>query len=108
MSKPYSLSPLELGPYAYISFSLTSERLDDYYSDLEVELKRLDVKGKILLDLLSSNGVNTQRFVSIYFNGSKFNLESLENITNVGEAIETRSYSFYKNHIVQFALYCKQ
>lgn len=99
MNKSYSLSPLNKGPYVYISFSLTSERLDDYYSELENELKQLAVKGKVLLDLLSSNGVKSQRFVSIYFDGNHFSYSSFENIEYVGDDIESISHSFYKEHL---------
>jgi hypothetical protein len=99
MNKSYSLSPLNMGPYAYISFSLTSERLDDYYSELENELKQLAVKGKVLLDLLSSNGVKAQRFVSLYFDGNHFSYSSFENIESVSDDIESISHSFYKEHL---------
>jgi hypothetical protein len=99
MNKSYSLTPLSNGKYKYLSYSLTSERLDDYCSELEAELRRLAVKGRVLLDLLISNGQKNQRFASVYFDGNQFNFESFEHVSKVDRTIKSLSRAFYKSHI---------
>lgn len=99
MNKPFFLAPLFTQEYSYISFSLTSERLDDYYQQLEIELENLQAQGNILLDLIVSNGIKYNRFVSLYFDGRKLNLDSYKNITDVTSTIENISNKFYSSHL---------
>ena len=98
MEKHFSLKRLRACEYKYISFSLTSERLDNYYRELEVELAQLKVKGKVLFDLISSNGLKSQRYASIYFNGAHLDLDTFKNVLKVDSEIEQLCLKFYKSH----------
>jgi hypothetical protein len=99
MNKIFDIQPLNDGVYKFISFSLTSDRLDDYRRDLESELSKFKTDGWVLLDLISSNGMKTKRFASLYFDGITFDVQTYKNPRDINSKIEDKCLSFYKKHI---------
>lgn len=55
---------------------------------IEKELEKLHFIGTVLFDLLSFNGVNENRFVSIFFEKNRFDRSSFQVESNINKKIE--------------------
>ncbi|ADQ45555.1 hypothetical protein Calkro_0662 [Caldicellulosiruptor kronotskyensis 2002] len=62
--------------YKVMVIVLDSVFLTEILDEIERELEYLKVKGNVLIDTLLFNGNNDERFISIYFDGQKFDLGS--------------------------------
>lgn len=82
-------------PYVILSTSYVSP-LDDIM-DIEHELQPY-YKGKILFDLLLTNGVSSNRFIEAEFDGRKFNYSSFKPLNQVDTEIKKGSSEFYRKH----------
>ena len=94
--KPYTIKKVNAENYLVISNDYT--RIDDLLPELSDELKKKNIKGEILLDLLLSNGNNNSRFFKIYFNGNKFDLTTLKKTTTPDESILLKINSYLKQN----------
>lgn len=98
MLKRFELAHIDHTAYQCVSLSLCSEGIDYFYEDLESELKRINSKGRILFDLLLSNGYKSDRFVSLYFDGEKFDLSTYEVEKNIEKKIENYCSNYFIEH----------
>jgi len=78
-------------------FSTSFERLDHHLSDLEQRFKEKKYKGKVIIDLLLSNGNSNNRYVEINFNGLEFEIKQAKTIQPNSE-LERISITFYKKN----------
>lgn len=67
------------------------------FGNIEKELKG-KYKGRIIFDLLLCNGNTSDRFISVYFNGSNFNINKI-GIIKPSNVILKRSLRFYNKHL---------
>ncbi len=93
----YKLKPLSDGAFAYVSFSLSAVGLDHYFTQLQSTLTSTvkDYRGRVLFDQLLSHGVKEGRFVSMYFDGNKFDTGSFKIETKLPTSVRQSCSQFY-------------
>ncbi|MDQ0341108.1 hypothetical protein J2S00_003952 [Caldalkalibacillus uzonensis] len=69
------------------------EELESIESDLQNNFT-----GKVIFDLLLSNGNSSNRFMEAIFDGNKFDYSSFKIITDVDVTIKKISASYYRNN----------
>jgi hypothetical protein len=71
-----------------------------YLSDIEKTLVEAEFSGKVVFDLLLSNGYSSNRFVEAYADGRKIHMPSMKVISesNLDKATLDIIHSFYKAH----------
>lgn len=71
-----------------------------YLPIIEEDLSRINFTGKIIFDLLLSNGYNTNRFVEADVNEAKVDRKSMKviDISSLDKTLIDRTYKFYKTH----------
>ncbi|MED4990887.1 type II toxin-antitoxin system RnlB family antitoxin [Parageobacillus toebii] len=83
--------------YPFIIFSISYISPLEEIDLIEKELK-CRYKGKILFDLLLSNGISTNRYLEAEFNGENFILSSFKPLIQVDYTIKERAAIFYREH----------
>lgn len=69
-------------------------------NQIENDLRALNItKGKIIFDLLTCIGDNSERFSTIFFDGSKFNLNSYEVIKVSKKSVIRKSMTPFLNKL---------
>ena len=99
MSNQFELASTNLSTYPFISLSVDYSRLDEYLNAIAEKLRESQYKGKIIFDLLISNGLSSDRFYEAYFDGYKFDLKSFVKKTDVPPSIIDISNNFYNNNL---------
>ena len=66
--------------------------------ELAIELAQKHYRGAVLFDLLCVNGNNSNRFISIQFNGSQFDRSTAKPIENPNNNIVSLQKEFYKEN----------
>jgi len=61
----------------YIVFSISASNPTDYMLKIEQELLKKRYLGNVFFDLLLANGNNFNRYLKAYFNGNKFQKNSI-------------------------------
>lgn len=94
--------PFHIGEYfdskaSQIVFSTNYLRLDNYLYEIGKCLSDKNYIGNVIIDLLLSNGNSTNRFIELYFDGSKFDLSKVKTIKPTKE-LELRSIEFYSSN----------
>jgi hypothetical protein len=71
-----------------------------YLSIIEEDLSKINFTGKIIFDLLLSNGYSSNRFVEVDVSEAKVNRCSMKVIdsSNLDEFILEKTHDFYKSH----------
>ncbi len=98
MDKHYKLLKLNDYKYTYVSMSTDFCRPDDYMSELEEELQTHEYKGKVVFDLLLSNGLKEDRYFSAEFDGRRFVVSTFRTMTCICSEILGMSSAFYKDN----------
>lgn len=98
MNNQFELQKTNNESYPFISLSLCYYRVDQYLEDIEDKLVASKYNGKVIFDLVMSNGLN-DRFYEAYFNGRKFDGKSFSAVKNIDDTIESISKNFYLNNI---------
>ncbi|WP_171051004.1 type II toxin-antitoxin system RnlB family antitoxin [Bacillus sp. BHET2] len=75
------------------SFISPIEELEDIEGELNAQFQ-----GKVLFDLLLSNGVSSNRFLEAEFNGNTFDYTSFKPL-NVDVKLKIKVLEFYKKHV---------
>ena len=96
MNKLYNIKKISNTDFQYIIFSVDYHRVEDYISELSNELSRKSCKGMVIFDLLLSNGLNSDRYLKVLFDGNHFLFQTMETIDRVDKEIEKISTKFYK------------
>jgi hypothetical protein len=71
-----------------------------YLPAIEEDLSKINFSGKIIFDLLLSNGYSSNRFIEAEVCEARVNRRSMRVIdsSNLDEFIIGRTYDFYKSH----------
>jgi hypothetical protein len=99
MANQFKLESTNLSNYPFISLSVDYSRIDEYLNEIAGKLSEIQYKGKVLFDLLISNGLSNDRFYEAYFDGCKFDLTSFVKKTDIPPSILDISYEFYINNL---------
>ncbi len=95
MSKSYRLKKISDREFEYIIFSVDYSRIEDYLSELSQELSGKMRSGAVVFDLLLSNGLSSDRYVSAYFDGRIFHRNTIKPVDSVDDKIKKLSSNFY-------------
>jgi hypothetical protein len=95
MINQFKLEETSISNYRFISLSVDYSRIDEYLDDVANKLRNFHYKGKILFDLVMSNGLSGDRFYEAYFDGGKFDLSSFNKKTDIPSSILDISNNFY-------------
>ncbi|MBD5465504.1 MAG: hypothetical protein HDR22_06755 [Lachnospiraceae bacterium] len=71
----------------------------DQVYEIERELEQKKYKGKVIFDFLLCNGLSSNRYMEIYFNGSTFDLKTYKNMACVDDVIKKAIFSYYFQHL---------
>lgn len=93
--KTFDVKRMPSTSYPYIVFSTSYVNPLDDLDNVERAL-RTEYKGKVLFDLLLSNGNASNRFVEAMFDGEKFDDNSFHKVENVGDDVLQFSASYYR------------
>ena len=83
--------------YKYVVLATSYENPMDELENIEDELEAKEYSGKVLFDLLLCNGMNSNRFVEIEFNGKCFDLSSFITIKNPNNSIKEGIHQYLKD-----------
>ena len=83
--------------YKYVILATSYENPIDELENIEDELEAKEYSGKVLFDLLLCNGMNSNRFVEIKFNGECFDLSSSITIKNPNNSIKEDIHQYFKD-----------
>ena len=112
MSKYYQIERLDTSSenYIYMVFSKSYASPMDEIEELELELKGIGAKGKIIFDLLLSNGDSPDRYFEAEFDGMRLIEDSLKRVDLIPNIIRVASVSFYKksNHLLENSVLSRQ
>ncbi|NLD35869.1 MAG: type II toxin-antitoxin system RnlB family antitoxin [Desulfatiglans sp.] len=95
MKNYYKIKKTNFKQYPYIVFSTCYINPMDQKEDIEKELKKNKVQGKILFDLLLSHGNTPDRFFEAIFDGYEILEDSIKNIVIVPDKIKDIAADFY-------------
>jgi hypothetical protein len=93
--------------YKYVIFSTSYISPLEQLNEIEPILKSFH--GKVLFDLLLSNGNTTNRFIEGAYNGEKFDIGSFQVCKDIDYGIKEFTGEFYKqnNHYIQHGILSK-
>ncbi len=83
--------------YKYLVFATSYENPIDYLDDIENELKSKMYSGKILFDLLLCNGMSSNRYVEMEFDGENFDLFTSKVLETPSKVIKEYIYGYLKD-----------
>lgn len=100
MNDKFKLLTFNNSVYQYISFSVDYSRPDEYLSDLAMELAQRKFSGYIIFDLLLCNGLNSQRYIKSFFDGSNFQYDSFSTMSDKELDVSLKQFTsnFYLTH----------
>ena len=109
MNKLFKLTHFKDSAYQCVSISLSNDGLDHMYESLETELKDQKARGRILLDLLLSNGLRSERFISLFFDGQCLDLNSYKVENCIDSKIEDYCSKYYRSqpHLLENSVLTK-
>ncbi|WP_208402057.1 type II toxin-antitoxin system RnlB family antitoxin [Halalkalibacterium halodurans] len=84
--------------YPYIVFSTSYINPLEDIEKIEEEMES-EFRGKVLFDLLLSNGLTSNRFLEAEFDGGKFQYTSIKPVGNLDNLIKKESITFYRENI---------
>lgn len=83
--------------YKYVVVATSYENPIEEIETIEYELNNKQYCGKILFDLLLCNGMNSNRYIEMEFNGVYFDMTSSTIIKKISESIEKVIYQYFKD-----------
>lgn len=83
--------------YKYLVFATSYENPIDYLDDIENELETEMYSGKILFDLLLCNGMSSNRYIEMEFDGEFFDLFTSKELKDPSKAIKEYIYGYLKD-----------
>jgi len=78
--KYYKIKKINLTSYKCIIFSVGYISPTEELINISKDLKKKNIKGKIIFDLLLSKGNLKNRYIELFFDGKKFDYNSLNKI----------------------------
>ncbi|MGG0569098.1 type II toxin-antitoxin system RnlB family antitoxin [Priestia megaterium] len=99
--KNYEIQELNvIEGYSHVIYSTSHVNPVKELKEIAEDLKsHFEVKGKVLFDLLLSNGVSSNRFLEAEFDGLAFNRSSFKSLNDVNQLIKKESSEFYQKNL---------
>lgn len=94
--KAYDIIEIEK-EYKYIVFATSYENPIDELDTIENDLRTKNYSGKILFDLLLCNGMNSNRYIEMNFDGEYFDIFSSKVLKTLAKSIEISMYKYLKS-----------
>jgi hypothetical protein len=98
MNSQFKLQQTNIKNYEFVILSVDYARIDEYLDDIANNLKGFSYKGKMLFDLVMSNGLS-DRFYEAYFDGQRFDNKSFIKLTEIPCSIIEISNNFYRDNL---------
>ncbi|MFA4132530.1 MULTISPECIES: type II toxin-antitoxin system RnlB family antitoxin [unclassified Brevibacillus] len=95
--KTYEIQKLHDPDYSYLILSTSYVSPIDDLDCIEDHF-RTNYTGKVIFDLLLTNGNVKNRFIEAFFDGIRFDSSSFKIFDRVGSEIKDVSSKFYMNH----------
>ena len=92
--KPYIIQ--KVNDLSFLVISKDYSRVDEILPELSMDLKKKKARGDIVFDLLLSNGNNSSRFFTIFFNGENFEIITLKKIPRPSTPILNKVNAYLK------------
>ncbi len=110
MAKYYHIKKLNTDSYLYIILSKSYVSPIDEIEELERDLEKMSAKGKIIFDLLLSNGDSPDRYFEAEFDGKKIIRNTFKQINLISRTIEMASVNFYREsfHLLENSVLTRQ
>lgn len=83
--------------YKYVVVATSYENPIDEIENIEQELNNKKYCGKILFDLLLCNGMNSNRYIEMEFDGDYFDINSSIIVDSPTENIKRAIYEYFSN-----------
>ena len=93
--KYYDIKKVNIDKYSIIVLSNSFENPFFYESQIERDLQ--GEKGYVLFDLLTVNGLSSNRFIEAFYDGEKIRADSYKIIKNVSDDILNYTREYYLN-----------
>ena|GEM_PF-1217708 len=98
METPFEIGIVDKKKKQAFVYSTNYLRLEEYINDVALLLRVKSFKGKVVFDLLLSNGSAFNRFIEVFFDGSNFEIRTSK-VFDANENILNNSLEFYNSHI---------
>lgn len=96
--KTYAIQKLHNSIYPFVVLSTSYQNPLDEIKAIEEELKD-NYKGKIVFDLLLSNGLSSNRFLEAEFDGDQFIISTFKPVEIIDILIKQTLTDFYRSNI---------
>ena len=87
--------------YKYVVFATSYENPINQLDDIENELRNKKYSGEVLFDLLLCNGMSSNRYLVMNFDGEYFDVFSSKVIKNLSKVTERYLYNYFKDKPLQ-------
>jgi hypothetical protein len=94
----FEIQSIQEEDYSFIIFSTNCSNPLDDLDEIEKILKN-KLNGKVIFDMLLSNGNTSNRFIEADFNGSTFNIKSFKIPAFIDNKIKEISSLYYKDKV---------
>src|SRR4051812_11658229 len=94
-SKPYTIRKIER---KILVLGNDYSRLNDFLPELCNDLQEKQFTGEVIFDLLLSNGNNSTRFFTGYFDGKNIPSRTIQKLKEVEPGILTKATSYFCKH----------
>lgn len=84
--------------YEYILVGTSFRHPLHFVNDAKKFLQENNFQGFVLIDALTSKGFASNRFMTVYFNGEKFDVINSEVTTDVSKELSDLLYEFYRDN----------
>lgn len=81
-----------------IVLALNNNRFNDICLEVQKKLAKKSFYGEVIFDLLISNGLSHNRFVSLKFDNDKFIYSTVKELKQVDDDVLDYTNNFYKKH----------
>jgi hypothetical protein len=99
LEKAFEIGSLNKRKKQAIVYSTNYLRMEEYMNEVALFLKEKSFRGKVIFDLLLSNGNSFNRFIEVFFNGDNFDSKTIKVINNIDDNIINKSLDFYNSHL---------
>jgi hypothetical protein len=83
------------GSYRFFIFATSGTNPLSGISEIEKQLAKRDGPCSVLFDLLLSNGETSNRYISAFFDGTRFNPESFKTVQSLPKEFKKIASEFY-------------
>jgi hypothetical protein len=93
--KPFDIVALHDGGYRFVIFATSGINPLSDLSAIEKELIKRDGPCNVLFDLLLSNGETSNRYITAFFDGTRFSRETFKTLHSVPKEFKKIARGYY-------------